>query len=76
MSGHGAHLVMVADKQEGRMPSLEEVYSRVEQEARRAIVVERANEATQQIVNSYDIDVVYKKPGKDLALLVRDKKEK
>ena len=75
LSNHGAHLVMMTDKQEGRMPSLEEVYSRVEQEARRAIIAERANKATQQIVDSYKIDVVYKKPSKDLALLVQDKQK-
>ena len=67
MSDHGAHLVMVSQKQGGYMPTLTEVYSRVASEAQRAITAERAKQATQQIVDSYDIDVVYQKPKKELA---------
>lgn len=67
MSEHGAHLVMLTHKEKGRMPSLQEVYSRVEQEAKRAIIAERAKQATQTIVNSYDIDVIYQQPKKELA---------
>ncbi len=69
VSTHGAHLVMVTQKQTGRMPTLAEVRTRVEQEARRAITEERAKEATQKIVESYDIDVVYEKPKEKLAKL-------
>jgi ribosomal protein L29 len=70
MSSHGAHLVMVTQRQPGRMPSLEEVRSRVEQEAKRALTEERTKEATQQIVDSYEVDIVYEKPEEKLAMLV------
>ncbi len=71
MSGYGAHLVMVTQKQAGRMPLLDEVRDRVAQEARRAIITKRANEATQQIVDSYDIELVYEKPAEKLASFVQ-----
>ncbi len=67
MSDHGAHLIMLIQKQPGYMPALEEVRHRVTQEAQRTLTLERARQATQQIVNSYEIDIVYKKPGKELA---------
>ena len=69
LSDHGAHLVMVTQKQVGRMPTLNEVRTRVAQEAQRAIVEERAKEATQQIVDSYNIDIVYEQPKDKLAKL-------
>ena len=68
-SKHGAHLVMVTQKQAGRMPSLAEVYTRVAQEAQRAMTEERAKKATQNIVESYDIDIAYEKPKEKLAEL-------
>lgn len=67
VSTHGAHLVMVTQKQAGYMPLLAEVRTRVAQEAQRTIIAERANQATQQIVDSYNIDMVYKKPNEKLA---------
>jgi predicted GNAT family acetyltransferase len=70
MSSYGAHLVMVTQNQPGRMPSLEEIHSRVEQEAKRALTQERSKDATQQIVDSYEVDIVYEKPGKKLAMRV------
>ena len=71
MSTHGAHLVMITQKQPGYMPTLDEVYTRVAQEAQRAIVAERAQQATQQIVDSYDIDIVYEKQKEKVARLDR-----
>lgn len=67
LSDHGAHLVMVAHKQEGRMPALEEVRARVAKEAQRQLAAERAREATQQIVDGYDVDIVYRQPDAKLA---------
>ncbi|KPJ94908.1 MAG: hypothetical protein AMJ53_04145 [Gammaproteobacteria bacterium SG8_11] len=75
MSAHGAHLVMVTQKQGGYMPTLEEVYTRVAQEAQRAIVAERAKQATQQIVDSYDIDIVYHKSKERVASLNQQLKQ-
>lgn len=69
MSSHGAHLVMVTQKQPSRMPSLDEIRSRVEQEAKRALIEERSKEATQQILDSYEVDIVYEKPEEKLAIL-------
>lgn len=69
MSSQGAHLVMVTQKQEGRMPALNEVRARVTQEAQRAITEKRAREATQKIIEGYDIDVVYQKSTEKLAQL-------
>ena len=69
MSSQGAHLVMVAQKQEGRMPALDEVRARVTQEAQRAMTEKRAREATQKIIEGYDIDIVYQKSTEKLAQL-------
>lgn len=69
ISSHGTHIVMVTQKQAGYMPTLAEVRTRVEQEAQRAITADRAREATQQIVDSYDIDIVYEKQKEKLARL-------
>ena len=66
-STHGAHLVMVTQKQPGRMPTLSEVQTRVAQEAQRALIAERARQATQQIVDSYVVDILYKMPQDELA---------
>ncbi len=67
LSDHGAHLVMVAQKQAGRMPPLDEVRPRVTREAQRQKAAERAREATQQIVDSYEVDVAYQQPDEKLA---------
>jgi hypothetical protein len=67
LSAHGAHLVMVRDKQEGRMPLLAEVRTRVTSEAQRALSIERTKLATQQIVDSYDVDIVYQQEKEKLA---------
>ena len=66
-SPYGAHVVMVTNKQAGRMPLFAEVRGRVELEAQRALTAERTREATQEIVDSYDIDIVYAKPEQKLA---------
>lgn len=58
-STFGSHLVMVTGRQAGRIPPLEEVRARVAEQAGRAITAERAREATQQIVDSYEVDVVF-----------------
>ena len=67
VSNYGTHLVMVTQKQSGYMPLLAEVRTRVAQEAQRTIIAERANEATQQIVDSYDIEIIYQKPKEQVA---------
>ena len=59
LSRHGAHLVMVTDVENGRYPSLEDVRVQVEQQATRAISDARTLEATQQIVDSYNAEILY-----------------
>lgn len=71
VSSHGAHLVMVTQKQPGRMPMLAEVHSRVAQEAQRALTDERSREATQQIVDSYSIEIVHEKQKDEPVKLVK-----
>ncbi len=60
---------MVTEKQAGRLPLLAEVRTRVKQEAQRALTEKRTKEATQRIVDTYKVDVLYQRPGKDLAQL-------
>ena len=66
-SPHGAHLVMVTQKQAGYLPLLAEVRTRVAQEASRALAAERTRQATREIVDSYDVEIVYARPDRKLA---------
>jgi hypothetical protein len=74
LSEHGAHVVMVARKEPGHMPTLAEARARVESEARRAIVAERAREATEQIVAGYRVDLVYQPAGEEVASVHKDRR--
>lgn len=69
LSDHGVHLVLVKARQAGYLPELSEVYTRVAQEAQRAITASRARQATQQIVDSYQVDMRYEPPRDALARL-------
>lgn len=55
LSPYGAHLVMVTARRAGRTPTLAEVHEKVLQDARRARIREKANEAVQHIVDSYEV---------------------
>lgn len=59
LSRHGAHLMLVTKVEQGRYPTLEDVRVSVEQQATRAISDARTREATQQIVDSYDAEILY-----------------
>lgn len=58
-SPYGVHLVMLTTNEPGREPALEEIKGRVIDDARRAAVRERTAEAIDDIVDAYDVRIVY-----------------
>ncbi len=58
-SPYGVHLVMLTTNEPGREPTLEEIKGRVIDDARRAAVRERTAEAIDDIVDAYDVRIVY-----------------
>ncbi len=63
---YGAHLVLLTTNEPGREPTLEEIRGRVVDDARRADVRERTAEAIDDIVDAYDVRIVYERqPHRD-----------
>jgi len=65
-SPYGVHLVMLTTNEPGRDPELAELEERVREDARRAIIREETEAAIADIVEAYDVRVVYepsKAPG-------------
>jgi hypothetical protein len=60
-SPYGVHLVMLTTNESGREPTLEEIEGRVIDDARRASVRERTAEAIDDIVDAYDVRIVYQR---------------
>ena len=58
-SPHGNHVVMLAKRQEGRIPALDEIRGRVREDARRARQKELADAAITAIIDGYDVRVTY-----------------
>lgn len=58
---YGAHIVLLANLQPGHAPDLAEVLPQVTQQASRALAERRANEASKQIVDRYDVEIVLTK---------------
>ena len=56
-SPYGVHLVLVTKNVPGRTPELEEVYGRVRQDATRAAINERTEQAIDEILKSYQVKV-------------------
>ena len=56
---YGVHLVMLAKNEPGRYPALEEVRQSVLDDARRARVRERTEEAIDAVIDTYDVRVEY-----------------
>lgn len=56
---YGSHVVFVSSLQPGRAPDLAEVRTQAKQQASRALAQRRADEASQQIVDRYDVEVVF-----------------
>lgn len=60
-SQYGVHLVMLTTNEPGREPTLEEIKGRVIDDARRAAIRERTGEAIDDIVDAYDVRIVYQR---------------
>jgi parvulin-like peptidyl-prolyl isomerase len=60
-SPYGVHLVMLTTNQPGREPELAELEERVREDARRAIIREETEAAIADIVEAYDVRVVYER---------------
>lgn len=67
-SPYGFHLVMTTKMEAGRYPALEEIYERVADDARRADMRRKTEEVIRQIVDSYDVEITYRRaPGARVA---------
>ena len=55
----GAHIVLLKNLEPGREPTLAQVLPQVTQQATRALAEQRADEASQQIVDRYDVEVLF-----------------
>ena len=60
-SPYGVHLVMLTTSEPGREPELAELEERVREDARRAMIREKTEEAITDIVGTYDVQVVYER---------------
>jgi hypothetical protein len=58
-SQYGSHLVMLTKKEDGRYPYYEEVEERIANDANYEAVRERSEESIKEIVDTYDIRIVY-----------------
>ena len=56
-SSYGFHLVMVVAKTSARIPSLNEIYQRVESDARSKQIKEKTDLAIGQLIETYDLDI-------------------
>ena len=63
-SEYGYHVVMLTMKQVGRYPELEEVLSRVTEDARREFIKEQNDKTIQGIIDGYDVRVEYEVDGR------------
>lgn len=71
-SPYGAHLVMLTTNEPGREPTLEEIKGRVIDDARRAAIRERTKEAIDDIVDAYDVRIVYQRDERGEAGVERE----
>jgi len=60
-SAYGVHLVLLTTNEPGREPELAELEGRVREDARRAKVREETEEAIADVVDAYDVRVVYER---------------
>jgi len=77
-SPYGSHLVMVTKKEDGRYPTLDEIYGSVEQDASYNFRKERTEEAINGLIDSYDVRIVYdrKEDNKDTQTSLAQENEK
>ena len=60
-SPYGAHLVMLTTNEPGREPELAELEGRVREDARRARIREETESAIADVVDAYDVRIVYER---------------
>ena len=58
-SAYGVHLVLLTTNEPGREPELAELRDRVHEDARRAMVREETEDAIAEVVEAYDVRVLY-----------------
>lgn len=64
-SPYGYHLVMMTSNEEGRYPEIGEIYERVKQDTKYAVTKKRTEKTIKDIIDSYDVKIVYKKDHED-----------
>jgi len=79
-SPYGFHLVMLTINEKERYPELDEIYDRVKQDAQYEYTKEETEKSIQEIIDSYDVKIVYKNNGnkkanKPVSLKESDKNE-
>jgi ADP-ribose pyrophosphatase YjhB (NUDIX family) len=63
-SPYGAHLVMLTRREAGRQPTLEEIRGRVVEDARRAAIRRRVEATVRELVDAYEVRLVYERDGR------------
>ncbi len=66
-SPYGTHLVLLTSRAAGRLPALEEIRSRVVEDARRAAIRRTVDAAVGALIDAYDVRVVYAPNGRGAA---------
>ena len=61
-SEYGSHLVMLVKKEEGHYPKFNEVKERISSDARYESVKQKSDDAIRDIIDEYDVRIVYKRP--------------
>lgn len=67
-SPYGVHLVMLITNEPGREPELSEIEGRVREDAKRAMIRDKTEEAIGDIVDAYDVRVTYRRESEIPAL--------
>lgn len=62
-SPYGVHLVMLITNEPGREPELSEIEGRVREDAKRAMIRDKTEEAIDDIIDAYDVRVTYRPEG-------------
>lgn len=60
-SAYGVHLVLLTTNEPGREPELAELRDRIHEDARRAMIREETETAIAEVVEAYDVRVVYER---------------
>jgi hypothetical protein len=58
-SPYGFHIVLVAQKKDGRLSKIKEIYDRVKDDAQRDFIRKQTESAIQKIINSYNVEMAF-----------------